>query len=103
MALAHLRGGIDIKINDTLECLRLEMNVTIIGYIEPQVDTLVDGKARHQSVLVVDMSAQGTHTIRGEDMMLHIFYLMNLFLIDELSRVSSSGRSNAHLRFCNSA
>ena len=57
------------------------MNVTIIGYIEPQVDTLVDGKTSDQAVLVVDMSAQGTYAIGRENVILHepiIVYLNRL-------------------------
>jgi hypothetical protein len=40
------------------------MHVTISSDIEPEVDTLIDGKARHQSMLVIHMGAQRAHTVR---------------------------------------
>lgn len=51
------------------------MDMTIFADVEPEVDTFVDGKARDQAMLMVDMGAQRAHTVRGEYMVLHIFCL----------------------------
>ena len=47
------------------------MDMTIFADVEPKVDTFVDGKARDQAMLMVDMGAQRAHTVRGEDVVLH--------------------------------
>ena len=49
------------------------MDIAIFADVEPEVDTLVNGKARDQAMLMVDMGAQRTHTVRGEYVILHIF------------------------------
>ena len=52
----HLRRRIDLKRHFTLERQRREVDNIVLTDVEPQVDTLVDGKARHQTMLVVDVS-----------------------------------------------
>ena len=50
------------------------MDVTVVGRTEPQVDTLVDGKARHQTMLVVDVRTYRTDAI-GRENMIFIFHI----------------------------
>ena len=64
MTLSHLRGRINLEIHDTLEGLGFEMYMTIVVDIKLEVDTLIDGKACHQSMLVVHMRSQWAHTVR---------------------------------------
>lgn len=47
------------------------MDMAIWRDIEPKVDTLVDGKARDQAMLMVYMGAQRAHPVWGEYMVLH--------------------------------
>jgi hypothetical protein len=42
--------------------------------IKPKVNALVDGKARHQPVLVVDMRAQWAYPIGRENMVLMVIH-----------------------------
>ena len=68
MTLLDLRRRIDIKIHRPLESLRFQMHMMIITHIKPQVHALVDGEARHQSMLVVHMRSQRTYPVGREDM-----------------------------------
>ena len=70
MMLLHLRRSRDVKIHLTLKRPRSQMHFTIFLYIEPKVHTLVNGKTRHQSMLVIHMCPQRTHPIRRKDMIL---------------------------------
>lgn len=47
------------------------MDVTTVGNVEPQVDTLINGKTRHQAMLVIDMRTQRAHTVGRKNMILH--------------------------------
>jgi len=51
------------------------MDLAIFADVEPEVDTFVDGKARDQAMLMVDMGAQRAHTVRGVDVVLHKCWL----------------------------
>ena len=63
MTLTHLRRCIDVKINDTLEGARFEMDVRVFYDIKPEVDAFVDGETCDQTMLVVDMSTKRANAI----------------------------------------
>ena len=71
MALAHLRGCVNIEVYNALEGLGFKVYMAVVGYIEPEVDTLVDGETCDQTMLVVNMGAQGTYAVGRENVILH--------------------------------
>ena len=54
------------------------MNMAVLTDIELEVDTLIDGKARHQSMLVVHMCTQRAHTVWGENMILIVHIISEI-------------------------
>jgi NAD-dependent dihydropyrimidine dehydrogenase PreA subunit len=65
---------IDFKIDKTFEGLGFQMNMTVGINIEPQVNTFVDGKACHQTVLMINVCPQRAYTIWGKYVVLHILF-----------------------------
>ena len=39
------------------------MYMTIVTHIKPQVNALINGESRHQSMLMIHMCAQRTHSV----------------------------------------
>ncbi len=50
---------------------KLRLAQYVFADVEPKVDTFVDGKARDQTMLMVDMSAQRAHPVRTKYVILH--------------------------------
>ena len=65
--LAHLHRLRDIKLHDAFIVVGLKTHQTVLANLEPEVNAFVDGKACHQSVLVVNMGAKWTNAVGGED------------------------------------
>jgi hypothetical protein len=57
-----------VEVNFTFEGTRRQVHLAVLSYIEPQVDALVNGESCHQTMLMVYVCTQRTHTIRGIDM-----------------------------------
>ena len=47
------------------------MDMAVVVDIEPEVDAFVDGESCNESMLVVDMCAEGADAVGGENMVLH--------------------------------
>jgi hypothetical protein len=76
VAFFHLGRGFEIEIDQTFEGLGFEVDMCVVVDVEPEVDTLINGKTRDQSMLMIDVSAQGTNTIGRENMILILFHVM---------------------------
>ena len=59
----------DIKLNISLKRAGGEFDDTVFTDIEPKIYTFVDGEARDQAVLVIDVGAKGADTVGGVNMM----------------------------------
>ena len=59
----------DIKLNIPLESAGGELDDTVFTDIEPKVHAFVDGKARDQAMLVIDVGAKRADTVGGVNMM----------------------------------
>ena len=58
-----------IETDFPLEGFTLQIDRTILRHVKPKIDPLVQGKAGHQSMLVIDMRPYGTNTVRRKQMM----------------------------------
>ena len=74
MMFFHLRRGVHMERHIAFERPRRESDGPVVGHVKPQVNALVDGEARHQSVLVVNMRSQRTYAIGRKDMILIVFH-----------------------------
>jgi hypothetical protein len=63
-----------VDVHLTLEGEAFEVYLSILTYVEPQVNTFVDSEACDQSVLVVNVSADGANPIRTENMILVLIH-----------------------------
>lgn len=68
VAVTHACRVEDREIDIAVEAEAAERHSAVPGDAVDQIDTLVDGKTGDETVLVVDMRAEGTHTIRAENM-----------------------------------
>ena len=44
----------------------MELNKAVLPDVKPEIHAFIDGKAGNKAVLMINMSAQGTHTIGAE-------------------------------------
>ena len=58
-----LGGFLDVELHLALEGLGVEPHGGVTAHIEPEVNAFVDGKARDQSMLVIDVSTQGADPV----------------------------------------
>jgi hypothetical protein len=75
VAFFHLGRGFEIEIDQTFEGLGFEVDMCVVVDVEPEVDTLINGKTCDQSMLMIDVSAQGTNTIGRENMILILLHV----------------------------
>ena len=71
ISLLHQRRRSNIKLHMPGECFTVQGNFAAIHHIKPQVYSFINGKAGHQTMLVIYVRTQGAHSIGGEDMVLH--------------------------------
>jgi hypothetical protein len=90
MELSHLRRLGDIEIYNSLKRTRLKMNTAVVGGRKPQVNTFIYSKACDQTVLVVDMRADRTHTVRRIDMIL----ILHVCKDTAFSEINSNKKQN---------
>ena len=70
MLLANLGRGIEMEVHFAFKIVGSEIDLAILTDIEKEIDTLVDGKSGHQTMLMVDVSTEGTNAIRRKNVIL---------------------------------
>jgi hypothetical protein len=63
-----------VDMHITLEGEAFEVYLSILTYVEPQVNTFVDSEACDQSVLVVNVSADRANAVGGENVILVLIH-----------------------------
>ena len=69
--LAHQCRRGDIELYMPVKSLAIQHDLAVLPDIEPKVHALINGKPRHQPVLVIHMRAQRADAVGGEDVKLH--------------------------------
>ena len=69
VVLTNLCRTGDIKLNISLKRAGGELDDTVFTDIKPKVHAFVDGEARDQAVLVIDVGAKRADTVGGVNMM----------------------------------
>ena len=69
VVFANLRRAGDVELDIPFESAGREFDDTVLADIEPEVNTFVDGKARDQTVLMIDVGAERADTVGGVDVM----------------------------------
>ncbi len=77
MLLLHLGALAEVNVNVSLEAQGAKIHLRVLADIEPKVNTLIDGKARYEAVLVVNVRANGAYTIRGKYVILVFIHKLN--------------------------
>ena len=73
VALLDEGGGGDVELDVAGEGLGVEHHEAVGADVEFQVNAFVDSEARHDSVLMVDVGAEGADTVGGKYMILHFY------------------------------
>ena len=69
--LLHQRRRGDIELDMPVKSLAIQHDLAVLPHIEPKVHALINGKPRHQPVLVIHMRAQRADAVGGEDVVGH--------------------------------
>ena len=77
VALLHQRRRGNIESHIASKSLASQRHPAALNDVEPQVNALVDGKARDNAVLMVNVSTQRADAIGRIDMILHKVYCIN--------------------------
>ena len=67
VVFANLRRAGDVELDIPFESAGREFDDTVLADIEPEVNTFVDGEARDQAVLMIDVGAERADAVGGVD------------------------------------
>jgi hypothetical protein len=54
------------------------MHMPIVVHIKPEVNAFVNGKSRHQAMLMVNMGTYGTYPVRGENVIFIVCHVAKI-------------------------